>query len=226
MKRLLTAAASLSIAAVMSAAAKQASPVATVRSGDGRVEIHLRRIPTGAREWEAFLSLDGGRSFPLRITPHLDASVAFFSWSVPGLVGEDARIRLRFGDEREESQVDLLGSIRLDPSLHSRLALPKIGDFGKKPFPGEEGLAGWVEGTSDGEYLRFVAPPPLCALEPAVGRGWGLRQEALLDRRSLDLPPPERFARRDSRANPDRTPAAGGPSDAVSPLQKTSRLNI
>lgn len=29
--------------------------------------------PRGAEEWEAFLSLDGGRTYRLRITPHLVA---------------------------------------------------------------------------------------------------------------------------------------------------------
>src|SRR4051812_18833485 len=32
-------------------------------------------VPAWVDEWEAFLSLDGGRTFPFRLTPHLDLDV-------------------------------------------------------------------------------------------------------------------------------------------------------
>src|SRR4051795_4705942 len=33
-----------------------------------------------AEEWEAFLSLDGGRTYPIRITPHLDLDLHRVQW--------------------------------------------------------------------------------------------------------------------------------------------------
>src|SRR5215471_18068604 len=39
--------------------------------------------PADVEEWEAFLSVDGGRTYPIRITPHLDASIHAFPWNVP-----------------------------------------------------------------------------------------------------------------------------------------------
>ena len=51
-------------------------------------------IPEHADEWEAFLSLDGGHTWPLRITPHLDISIRRFELRVPDLPTRDARIPL------------------------------------------------------------------------------------------------------------------------------------
>ncbi len=56
-------------------------------------------------EWEAFLSLDDGKTYPMRITPHLDADLRRFRWQVPPLPTPHARILLRFGDERKETSV-------------------------------------------------------------------------------------------------------------------------
>src|SRR5262245_60035984 len=52
-------------------------------------------LPEHADEWEAFLSLDGGRTWPLRITPHLDISIRRFEFPVPDFPTRDARILLR-----------------------------------------------------------------------------------------------------------------------------------
>src|ERR1700712_2541253 len=59
------------------------------------------RLPD-AEEWEAFLSLDGGATYPVRITPHLDQDLRRVRWQVPPIPAADARLLLRFGDEREE----------------------------------------------------------------------------------------------------------------------------
>jgi hypothetical protein len=58
-------------------------------------------------EWEAFLSLDGGATYPVRITPHLDQDLRRVRWQVPPIPTRDARILLRFGDERRETAVEL-----------------------------------------------------------------------------------------------------------------------
>src|SRR5687768_2385723 len=56
-------------------------------------------LPEHTVEWEAFLSLDGGRTWPLRITPHLNISIRRFIFRVPDLPTREARLMLRFGDE-------------------------------------------------------------------------------------------------------------------------------
>ncbi|HEV7507152.1 MAG TPA: hypothetical protein VGS07_19840 [Thermoanaerobaculia bacterium] len=119
-----------------------------------------------AEEWEAFLSFDGGATYPVRITPHLDLELRRVRWQVPAVPTDDARLLLRFGDERHETAVELPqrfaiaeapwaaplfgGSVR-------RAALP-----GEPALPGRPGVVAWVEGSRQGGDLRavVVAPPP------------------------------------------------------------------
>ncbi|MEZ5313174.1 MAG: hypothetical protein R2862_05705 [Thermoanaerobaculia bacterium] len=58
-------------------------------------------------EWEAFLSLDGGRDYSIRLTPHLDAEVRSFAVTLPDFETEEARLLLRFGDGRNEIEEEM-----------------------------------------------------------------------------------------------------------------------
>ncbi|HEX9940694.1 MAG TPA: hypothetical protein VGG03_01660 [Thermoanaerobaculia bacterium] len=120
--------------------------------------IEWEGAPPGAEEWEAFLSLDGGRTYPLRITPHLDRSIRRFAFRVPQVLTREARVMLRFGDERRETEVEapqrfaiaLAGSAWSPPP---RIAL----SAGERPRPGDPGVVFWIEGTRDGRGLQEVA---------------------------------------------------------------------
>lgn len=118
--------------------------------GDRRIE-----------EWEAFLSLDGGRTWPLRLTPHLDVGMRRFSFRVPAFPSRDARLLLRFGDEREETEVDVPGSftISVDRGRFSPDSVPPSLRLsrGESARPGAGGVVLWTEGTRDGSGLREVA---------------------------------------------------------------------
>src|SRR5215471_12603274 len=50
-------------------------------------------------ELELYLSVDGGASFPYRITPQLDPRAAFFYWTVPDMPTATAVLDIRFGCE-------------------------------------------------------------------------------------------------------------------------------
>jgi len=50
-------------------------------------------------EMELVLSLDGGRTFPLRLTRRIDPRSDRATWEVPALPGEHARLALRAGSE-------------------------------------------------------------------------------------------------------------------------------
>ncbi|HKV07155.1 MAG TPA: hypothetical protein VJ725_03390 [Thermoanaerobaculia bacterium] len=112
-------------------------------------------------EWEAFLSLDGGATYPVRITPHLDQDLRRFQWEVPPFPARDARILLRFGDEHRETAVELPTrfSIAAPPA-----GLPGLGrtlSFGSRSatrgepaLPGQAGVVLWVEGSRRGGALR------------------------------------------------------------------------
>jgi len=122
-------------------------------------------------EWEAFLSLDGGASYPIRLTPHLDADVRRVSWRVPAVATDDARLLLRFGDERRETAVALPARLVIVPPT---VASP-LGDealtfarrstslAGEEALPGQRGVVAWVDGSRRGGGLRQL-----------VGAGWRL----------------------------------------------------
>lgn len=125
--------------------------------------VQWEEAPPGAEEWEAFLSVDGGRTYPLRVTPHLDLSIRRFAFQVPNLPTRAARVLLRFGDEREEVEVETPQRFSILAGGHfawnpaQRIALGR----GERPRPGEEGVVFWVQGSRDGSGLRQVAAVPL-----------------------------------------------------------------
>jgi hypothetical protein len=50
-------------------------------------------------EMELWLSLDGGRTYTMRITPSMDPKTTFFYWIVPNTPTNSALIDIRFGCE-------------------------------------------------------------------------------------------------------------------------------
>jgi hypothetical protein len=122
-----------------------------------------------AEEWEAFLSFDGGATYPVRITPHLDLKLRRVRWQVPAIATNDARLLLRFGDERRETTVELPQRFAI---VEAPWAAPLFGLFGgdahrvalpgEPALPGQPGVVAWVEGSRQGGALRAVvaAPPP------------------------------------------------------------------
>lgn len=124
--------------------------------------VQWEEAPPGAEEWEAFLSLDGGRTYPLRVTPHLDLSIRRFVFQVPPLPTRAARVLLRFGDERREVEVETPQRFSIAAGSAAawrptRIALSR----GEKARPGEEGVVFWVHGARDGSGLQQVAASPV-----------------------------------------------------------------
>ena len=140
----------------------------------------LERLPA-SEEWEAFLSLDGGKSYTVRITPHLDRDLRRTAWAVPDVPSADARLLVRFGDERRETVVEL-------PQRFVIAASPAVGTpapplfaavRGESARPGEPGVVAWADGSRRGTGQRQVAvratalragwqPPELPADLPAA----------------------------------------------------------
>jgi len=114
--------------------------------------------PPEVEEWEAFLSFDGGRSYPLRITPHLDLGIRRFSFQLPPFPTRDARVLLRFGDERREAEFESAQRFAITPR-HTSLP-PDLGialSRGERPRPRDPGVVVWMEGARDGSGLHQVA---------------------------------------------------------------------
>jgi hypothetical protein len=116
----------------------------------------------GVDEWEAFLSLDGGATYPLRITPELDLDLRRVSWRVPSLPSDGVRLLLHFGGraadgERFEVAVELPQSFRIDATPAASTVPPRwVLGRGQVALPGQSGAVGWVEGSRRGERLREV----------------------------------------------------------------------
>lgn len=73
-----------------------------VRAGDV-VEVRWTPVPPDVEEFELLLSIDGGKTFPVRFTTALDPKQTSYFWHVPNVPTGAARILLRVGvDDREE----------------------------------------------------------------------------------------------------------------------------
>src|SRR5512142_2404949 len=103
----LLAAAAAGRANALSVHIDQPPSTATLRGGSTAVIAwSADDLGRDVEEWEAFLSVDGGHYYAARITPHLDVSIHQFRFTVPNVATRDARILLRFGNERNERIVE------------------------------------------------------------------------------------------------------------------------
>lgn len=108
----------------------------------------------GFHEWEAFLSYDGGRHWPVRITPHLDIELSSFRFIVPHFPSDDVRLMLRFGDERRETGYILPMTLRSVVVQGSWTPPPaSAGAPGEAARPGVPGVVLWVDGDRAGREL-------------------------------------------------------------------------
>ena len=87
-------------AAVGSGAASLEVP-AVVTAGQS-VELRWSALPADVEELELVLSLDGGRTYPVRVSPELEAREGGYRWRVPDLPAARARLMLRMGGEEGE----------------------------------------------------------------------------------------------------------------------------
>jgi len=120
---------------------------ATLAGGSTSVVIwSADALPPHAEEWEAFLSVDGGRYYGSRITPHLDVSIRQFRFIVPNVSSRDARIMLRFGNERDETMIEFATNIQITATAASDRVPTVASSIGESARPGDPGVATWVDG--------------------------------------------------------------------------------
>ncbi len=184
-----------------------------------------------AEEWEAFLSLDGGRHYTLRITPHLSRSLHSVLWSVPAAPSADVRILLRFGDERREHTWTVTQRFRIVAAPDGGgETLPEAHavEPGEAPLPGEPGVVSWVEGTRQDAARRRVAysaPATLSGLDlPVLSRGAVM---AAIRTVTTSPAPPRRqwTAAEPAPPAPAADLQAAPPPPPVDPLSMTQRRN-
>jgi hypothetical protein len=130
------------------------APEATLRGGTfATLAWSAQRLPREAEEWEAFLSIDGGRHYPFRITPHLDLALQVVTWLVPNVDAQDARILIRMGNEREERAFALPQRFAIERDVHAPLSPLRAAPASRA----EEGVVAWAEGDRQATRVAQAA---------------------------------------------------------------------
>lgn len=146
----------LSLAAPLSAdALRVVAPRAgqVLRGGSSAtVEWSAAALPRHAEEWEAFLSIDGGRYYAFRITPHLAVDLRRFAFVVPNVDTANARILIRAGNEREETAYELPLTFSIARTDGAELPVapalsPRRGEAARE---GDPAVVAWAEGDRAG----------------------------------------------------------------------------
>ena len=187
----------------------------------------------GAEEWEAFLSLDGGKTYPLRVTPHLDLDLRRVQWRVPAVSTPSARLLLRFGDERDEKELELPHRFAIVPAAvpppAADLALARVAPSRGEPArPGHSGVVSWVEGSRRGGSLRQVVAGVQPGVRERLSPPESHAEPALPVSGHAPLPSPRPVRGFLAQAPPRRAPlAASGEGSLVSSdiLSLTQRQN-
>jgi hypothetical protein len=129
---------------------------ATLRGGsNAELQWSAAELPAGDEEWEAFLSVDGGRYYGFRVTPHLDITLRRFTFVVPNIDTLDARILIRTGDEEHESEFEARGSFSIvrDPDAEP-VAAPLVEHaHGEAAREGDPAVLSWTEGARNGSGI-------------------------------------------------------------------------
>jgi len=115
------------------------------------------KVPRFAEEWEAFLSVDGGKYYAYRITPHLEIAQRRFTFEVPNVETANARILLRTGDERREVEIELPVTFTIHRDRFQELdaGATEVRDAsrGEAARPGDKGVIQWIDGDRSGKHL-------------------------------------------------------------------------
>lgn len=130
-----------------------------------------------AEEWEVFLSVDGGRTYLSRLTPHLEIDMRRLTVRVPELPSDDVRLLLRMGDERDEREQSLPGRYRIvaDNHLPSTWRWRQLGRA-EAARPGAPGVMEWVEGGRDGRgWKEWESAPDGSEWSPSARPGSSAR---------------------------------------------------
>ena len=192
MKRLLLV---LAFAAIARADALQLlAPAngATLRGGSyAELRWTAAQLPPHDEEWEAFLSVDGGRYYSFRITPHLDLERRQFSFLVPNLDTKHARILIRTGDEERESEFESASTFSIVRDGDAEAIAPPLVEHeeGEAAREGDPAVLAWADGDRDGSGITQQSAPSELPLSVCEHRTTVTNEEG-----SATEPPARRIA--------------------------------
>jgi hypothetical protein len=172
-------------------------------------------------EWEAFLSLDGGKSYAFRITPHLDSDLQRTIWEVPGVPSADVRLLLRFGDERRETTIELPQRFTITAApgplvaaLAPRASLARR--RGEAARPDDAGVVAWTEGSRRGAGQHQVVAGAAAGLREGLWQPEASRLPVALTVRPVRTGPPA----------PAHEPAGSLPRDSAGPVAQVRQAPL
>jgi hypothetical protein len=114
-----------------------------------------------AEEWEAFLSVDGGRYYSVRITPHLDLDMRSFEFLVPNIASDDVKLLMRVGDEHIETIIEFPQRFSIRPSPSTVIGQRLTAEPGPESArPGEAVVVQWAAGGRDGARADVAQSRP------------------------------------------------------------------
>jgi hypothetical protein len=134
----------------------------TLRGGSfAELRWSAAELPKSAEEWEAFLSVDGGKYYAFRITPHLDLDRRRFSFIVPNVDTHDARILIRTGNEVNESHFEIPGSFSIVRDANAGQVLPRVLQIGRGEAArdGDPAVLSWTDGERNGSGITLQTSP-------------------------------------------------------------------
>lgn len=144
---------------------------ATLRGGSfAELRWSATQLPASAEEWEAFLSIDGGKYYGFRVTPHLDIDLQRFTFIVPNVDTRDARILIRTGDEVHETHFETRCSFSIVRDAGAEQAVPGLLQFGRGEAAreGDPAVLSWTDGARDGSSTSQQSSTTV----PSPSLGW------------------------------------------------------
>jgi len=186
------------------------------------------QLPAAAEEWEAFLSVDGGKYYAFRVTPHLDIDIHRFTFVVPNVDTRNARILIRTGNEKHETLFESPSTFSIQRDAKAEPVLPRLlpAGRGEAAREGDPAVLAWTAGDRDGGGIEQQSSTSVPAPElhrratnaehaPTIVTPAGKQLIAL----ALDRTQP-------ATRNPQPTTANRQPTTATNLLLICSRLNV
>jgi len=129
---------------------------ATLRGGSfTEVRWSAAQLAASDEEWEAFLSIDGGKYYAFRITPHLDIDLRHFTFIVPNVDTQAARILIRTGDEIHEKHFETRGVFSIVRDSRAEIVRELQFGRGESARDGDPAVVAWADGARNGSGLTF-----------------------------------------------------------------------